>query len=376
LLRLLCEAARATFQLDDDTDNNMSHYPWILQERFGIARPPDDFPRTETLDANTPATFVGPLNWNHCENGSANPTARPPGTTILMGAPITAAAGTDESTVLPYAARQLREAGWVVDIVPEDYHDEEEEEEVKREEEDETNEERSAKRPKIADEEKKEQLDADSIAKAETRYIKSGSYWHKPIAIKDQKSGNVVGRMSTLGIHRGWLCIVSTSDVLTESARNQLQGKSFALGELKCTEFSLTLDDDWPGYTLTGVTGVEDHSASPSTLFTLKFGTDKIVGKALCTYQNGGMGSVGPTLELIEIAKEWRRHGLGKMLMDELQYHFQDVYQKVIEAKGDILFSICDVTTRYASQWFQNKLFFSDLDGMGEELGMRLENIY
>jgi GNAT superfamily N-acetyltransferase len=352
----------------------MSHYPWILQETLGIARPPDNFPRTETLDANTPATFVADLNWNHCENGSATPTARPPGTSILMGAPITDAAGDDESTVLPYAARQLREAGWVIDIVPEDYHDEEEEE-VEREEEDETKEERSAKRPKIPVEEKKEQQDAESIAKAETRYIKSDSYPYKPIAIKDQKSGNVVGRMSYLGMDHGWLCIVSTSDVLTESARNQLQGKSFALGELKCTEFTLTLDD-WPGYTLTGVTGVEDHSASPSTLFTLKFGTDKTVGKALCTYHNSEMCSVGPTLELIEIAKEWRRHGLGQMLMEELQFHFRNVFHKVIDAKGEILFAICYVTNRYASQWFQNEIGFSDLDGMGEELGMRLEGIY
>lgn len=85
------------------------------------------------------------------------------------------------------------------------------------------------------------------------------------------------------------------------------------------------------------------------------------------------MCSVGPTLELIEIAKEWRRHGLGAMLMEELENNFRDVFEKVIEAKGSILFAICYVTNRYASQWFQNKLYFSDLDGMGEELGMRLE---
>lgn len=256
----------------------------MLQERFGIARPPDGSPRTETLDANTPATFGADLNWNHCENGSATPTARPPGTTILLGAPITAAAGADRSTVLVHAARQLREAGWVIDIVPDDYHDVEEEE-VEREEVDETKEERSAKRPKIAVVEKKKQPDDDSIAKAETRYIESDWYRYKPFVIKDQKSGNVVGRMTYLGMDDGWLCIVSTSDILTESARNQLKEKSFALGELKCNEFTLTLDD-WPGYTLSGVTGVKDGSASPSTLFTLKFGTDKIVGKALCTYHN------------------------------------------------------------------------------------------
>jgi GNAT superfamily N-acetyltransferase len=327
----------------------------MLQEKLGIAPPRETTtPRTETLTADTPATF-GAVNWNHCENGTATPVAKA-GVTILMGPAVTAAAGADarfpaiSSTILVHAANQLREdGGWVVQIIPDDYVDEEK-----------NKEERSAKRPKKEEEEEQD---------PEVRYMQSNSYGYAAIKIKD-KSGNVVGRMTTHGMDHPWLCVVSTSDIFTDFALGKL-GLSFAICSFMCTEFTLTCPIGKPGYSLTGVTGVGDDSTNPSTLFLLKFG-DKTVGKALCTYQNGEMGSVGPTLELIEIAKEWRRHGLGSLLMEELEHYFEDVFLKAIEAKGAVRFAVCYVTNRYASVWFQNNLDFEDLDGMGEELGKDL----
>jgi GNAT superfamily N-acetyltransferase len=332
----------------------MSHFPWMLQEKLGIAPPrARTAPRNETLTAELPATF-GEVNWNHCENGNATPTAKA-GVTILMGPAVTTAAGAGArypaigSTVLVHTANQLREGGWVVQIIPDDYVDASEVEKNK--------EERSAKRPK------KEEEEQDP----EARYIQSDSYGYAAIEIKD-KSGNVVGRMANHGMDHPFLYVVSTSDILTDFALGKL-GLSFAICGLKCTEFTLPCSK--PGYSLSGVNGVGDDSTSPSTLVLLKFG-DKTVGKALCTYHNSEMGSVGPTLELIEIAKEWRRHGLGTLLMEALEHHFEDVFLNAIEAKGSVRFAVCYVTNRYASLWFQNNFDFEDLDGMGEELGKNL----
>lgn len=304
-------------------------------------------PRTEVLSADTPATF-GDINWSHCENGSATPKAKA-GVSILMGTPLTATAGLGvkwpaiiAATVLVHTAKLLREAGWIIQIIPDDYSSD-------------TEEDRAVKRPKIEEQD------------PEARFLQSDSYDFKSIEIKD-KGGEVVGRMSNYSIGHAWLVLVSSSEAFTDSAKGTLCC-SYAFSELMCDEFTLPIS--LTGYSLSAVTGVKDNTTRPSTLFLLKFG-DKIVGKALCTYSNGEMDAVGPTLELIEIAKEWRRHGLGTELMQEMEYYFGDVFQNVIEAQGFILFSVCYVTNRYASLWFQDHLYFRDLDGMGEELGKKL----
>jgi GNAT superfamily N-acetyltransferase len=323
----------------------MSNLPWILQEKLGIASVEHQVRLTETLTADTPSTF-GDLNWDHCENGSATPKSKA-GVTILMGPPVTAAAGLGAqlpavgSTVVVHTAKILREAGWVVKIIPEDYKPDTEE--------------RSAKRPKVEE------------SDPEARYMQSDSYDFASVEIRD-KFGELAGRMENFSLGCAWLCLVSYSEILTAFAKGKL-GCSFAFCELQCSEFTRPFAR--PGYSLSGVTGISDDSKYPSTLFLLKFG-DKTVGKALCTYKNGEMDSVGPTLELIEIAKEWRHHGLGTQLMEEVESYFDDAFWNVIEARGSVLFSVCYVTSRYASLWFQDHLFFDNLDGMGEELGKPL----
>ena len=108
-----------------------------------------------------------------------------------------------------------------------------------------------------------------------------------------------------------------------------------------------------------------------NTHFSLYFGDndEMIVTKALCSYQNGGMNSVGPTLEIIEAAKEWQRHGLGDALMRAIKCFYCTKFES---HHSRILFSVCQVTNMYAGKWFMRIHHFRDLDGMGDELGKYL----
>jgi hypothetical protein len=170
--------------------------------------------------------------------------------------------------------------------------------------------------------------------------------------------------MSNYAIDRAWLCVVCSSPILTESAKTVLHN-SFVLSELKCGEFTIPLSK--PGYTLIGITGIRDNSTVPTTMFLLHFG-DKTVGKALCLYRT--TRSVGPTLRLIEIAEEWRRHGLGLRLVEEIMNHYEKVFQKTIQAIP-ITFSVSNsFTFRNAYLWFQKHIGeLDDIDGMDDELG-------
>jgi hypothetical protein len=49
---------------------------------------------------------------------------------------------------------------------------------------------------------------------------------------------------------------------------------------------------------------------------------------------------VGPTLELIETAKKWQRHGIGNALM----YAIQSFYRaKFNQFQSPVLFNVCHV---------------------------------
>jgi GNAT superfamily N-acetyltransferase len=59
----------------------------------------------------------------------------------------------------------------------------------------------------------------------------------------------------------------------------------------------------------------------PRTLFTMRSG-DKVFAKALCTYDHSDF-DIGPTIQLFEVAAEWRGHGHGQNLFLEMERHFQ-----------------------------------------------------
>lgn len=140
---------------------------------------------------------------------------------------------------------------------------------------------------------------------------------------------------------------------------------------------------------ITGTTGrgsPNDEEANKkeglSTLFELKFcsddnknnasnnntNTDKVVCKALCTYSNLEMESCGPTLELLETAKEWRQHGLAYELMHQIVRFYKVLFREINTDTYPIKFAACYVSTTYTSRWLQDQLFFDDIDGIREEL--------
>lgn len=146
----------------------------------------------------------------------------------------------------------------------------------------------------------------------------------------------------------------------------------FALARLEHKEDTIVEKD---GYTVVQRTGTHQEDDSPicmpSTLFELK-GGNKVIAKSLCSYENSEMESAGPMIELFETAKEWQGNGFGSMLLDAIETHYGRIFRSITES-SPVMFHVCYNTSFAASQWFQFRGGFEDLDGMGEELGKYLE---
>ena len=363
----------------------MSHLPYMLQAalmaRMGVD--PEELlegqaapPRNENLTPETPATFGDGLNWNHCENGSSKPVASP-GATSFMGPPTSTRAGKGASwsdasgSILCFVAERLRGSGLSVAIIPDtDDGPEEDEEGVDG---------GRAKRQKTEE--------SASLRERELAFIR-GDDWHYGAVEVFGSSGQeraLVASFTAMSLDTPWLCI-SCMDVSTSRLVHDLLKEDYELAEFPHVRQELDLDEevtaaiDAPGdFRLEALTGssTEDSSkASVTTLFSLYLkadssrSKDKVVSKALCSYQNGEMNSVGPTLELIETAKQWRRHGLGGALMRGINSFYCERFGAF---EGRVLFSVCHVTNFRAGRWFMRKHSFRDLDGMGEELGKYLD---
>ena len=68
-----------------------------------------------------------------------------------------------------------------------------------------------------------------------------------------------------------------------------------------------------------------DHQAHEfGSLFTFSH-EGKVVGKMLCAYHNGEVCTVGPTLEIIEMAQEWRGHGIGCDLLFFVEHYLKEL---------------------------------------------------
>ena len=67
--------------------------------------------------------------------------------------------------------------------------------------------------------------------------------------------------------------------------------------------------------------------AYPSTLFTLRTREGTAVAKALCAYENEELGRAGPTIELLEVARPWRRAGLGSALLGAVEHFFEELLE-------------------------------------------------
>jgi len=126
-----------------------------------------------------------------------------------------------------------------------------------------------------------------------------------------------------------------------------------------------------PGMSITAQSG----GNALGTLFSLARGNSKIVGKALVAYANGEMGTAGPTLEILEVAKEWRGCGLGSALLKAVESFYVERFAAAMASSSPshhpVRLSACYVTSHYACRWFQARGFRDD-DGMGEELSKAL----
>lgn len=347
--------------VDRKASCRMSHYPFVLQEMMGLQTAPRP-PRTAELTDDLAAEFD--LNWGYTENGTSNPVPAE-GVATLMGPANSEQAGLDATwpncapRAILCAVKILRKSGFTIQVLRDDHQEAEEEEE---EDESET----AAKRQKMDPQELQESKDP------EYRYLVGDDYDYQPFAVHDSK-GNTIAELTTNGMDTPWLVVRSTTPAIFETIQAALKF-DFSLSKLQHESNEIPFDQ--AGYKVVVVTGSGESPASVSSKFTLTKG-EKEVAKALLSYHNGEMSSVGPTLELLEVAKQWQQHGLGSSLMRAINKFLIDVFaQAMVRNVGStarIRFCVCYVTNANASSWFQRKHGFQDLDGMGEELGKHLD---
>mmetsp|Transcript_45506 Transcript_45506/g.110215 ORF Transcript_45506/g.110215 Transcript_45506/m.110215 type:complete len:291 (+) Transcript_45506:217-1089(+) len=151
--------------------------------------------------------------------------------------------------------------------------------------------------------------------------------------------------------------------ILTEESRPDFR----MLGRVPHVEVTTKMGDSANGVTMTSRTGNGAGEDGISTLFELKKGT-KIVAKSLCTYANIGMQNPGPTIELFEVAEEWRCQGYAKLLLQGITDHFENMFFAHIE---EVKFNVFRCETDHAHEWFRRQ-GFRDWDDSGEELGKYL----
>ena len=98
-----------------------------------------------------------------------------------------------------------------------------------------------------------------------------------------------------------------------------------------------------------------DEPFFPSTLFTMRSGDSTVLAKALCTYEHVEF-DVGPTIQLFEVAAEWRRHGHGKALFSTMEKYYRSIFvPMVFESVGLYVHYVC----RDSGHEFFEKLGFS-----------------
>jgi GNAT superfamily N-acetyltransferase len=138
-----------------------------------------------------------------------------------------------------------------------------------------------------------------------------------------------------------------------------------------------------------------------ASLFSLERGNGKVIGKALLAYKNSEMNTSGPTLEIIEVATEWRQRGYGTALLSAVEDYYKALFSPLdtqdswrptgkplrdmqpgemslyyvnlscLVGERGLRLSACYVNSAYASRWLQRRGFEDD-DGMGEELSKLL----
>mmetsp|Transcript_35040 Transcript_35040/g.52941 ORF Transcript_35040/g.52941 Transcript_35040/m.52941 type:complete len:342 (+) Transcript_35040:131-1156(+) len=333
------------------------------------------------MSTSIPTTFA--LNWDCCENGSAHPEACT-GVTSWMGPPLSKEGDSDAEgscdcaygSILVFAAELFREAaaGWSVDIIPDDY-EEDDEDDDSADDDDGTD---NLAQGRLQKRQKREEK---SLKELELDFIREDLREDNAIEVFDENK-SLVASFNTLGTRTPWLLVSCLNDQVTDRVY-QVFREHYDLAKFPHLQENVPIPDgviDFPGvYVLEAVTGSaseDEAKSSITTLFSLYYSAERgqslekeLIAKALCSYQNGEMCSVGPTLEMIETAKEWKQRGFGSALMRAIH----SFYCRKFESYNSlVLFSACNVSTS-ATQWFMRKHSFQNLDGIGEELGKYLD---
>lgn len=306
-------------------------FPWIFQE-FISAPSSEKGPKGPIPTSNTEATFE--LNWDYSENGPANPIPNP-NVCTFMG-PIVAyhPEKKDPRNMLKTALAIMKKHGWKRVSDKDEYYEEEDEYEE-----------------------------------------------YQPQKVVHNRRDDVM----MVSVTCGWIYIRCSSKEAENFVEKHLRdSERFALAKVPHVEVTMTVDSPpAQGFTMTYRTGSGmastqgngGHPSSLSTLFELKKGA-KTVAKSLCSYMNRQMGNPGPTIELLEVAKEWRRHGYGSRLLCRIRNHFEEIFlDDDVGSVEPVKFNVCYCTNQDAFHFFLSH-GFQDWDGMGEELGMHLGEIF
>ncbi len=241
---------------------------------------------------------------------------------------------------------------------------------------------------------KRQKTEGMTLREKELAYIRSNDWNFESIRVYDSagKEKKHIATFGTMSLDNPWLHL-SCLDAEVSGRIREMLGTDFQLAKFPHVKEELPVVtqviDIYGDYRLEMVTGSgqgDPGKESTTTLFSLYFRDasssteeqassenpqrdEKVIAKALCSYQNSEMNSVGPTLELIETAKEWRQHGYGESLMRSINSYYCGKFESFT---GRVLFSVCHVTNFHAGKWFMTNHSFRDLDGMGEELGKYL----
>ena len=324
----------------------MSHLPWMAQEALGITRDSGSSSagRVANPTASTPATFGENLNWDHAENGPTDPTPEE-GVCTFMGPSTSHLSGKGrewrvrEAHLIKAALDIMRKHGYRCQLPPEDWVDEDGDDD---------------------DEEGGESKKSKEMAYLENNY-------YEDITVLGKQTDEVAFMLTN---SCGWLSIRCAGKEAEDFVEEHLaDSEHYLLGKVTHDETSST--DGLPeGISIIRRTGGESPS-SVGTLFKLKKG-NKVIAKALCSYSNAEMDNPGPTIELFEVAKEWRRHGYGKLLLHQgLSSFFEDTFDNIVCSDEVVKYNVCYCTNGHACEWFLRQ-GFQDWDGMGEELGRYL----
>ncbi|CAJ1936690.1 unnamed protein product [Cylindrotheca closterium] len=279
------------------------------------------------------------LNWSHAENCSSDPQPET-GVCTFMGTLKTGLPGEDKSTSEARVARiktaldMMRKHGYRCQLPPKGWTS-----------------------VLLNSEPKKDPKEE------EIRFLEENC---RPIEVLDKASDAVV---FVVAHNVGWVYIRCNTQEAEEFVDDYLWAlKHYEFGLVRHEE-KRRLVNSSRGISLVSCTG--GTGSSVGTLFELQDGSGKTIAKALCAYRNAEMGNPGPTIELFEVFRGFRRKGFGKLLLEHVTEFFELIFCDEQDFAEPVNFNVCNCTNSHAAMWFMRQ-GFQNWDGMGEELGKYL----